>query len=282
MGSTLRHPVGKTTLSGYLVVKPADESFFRPLPDESGRTVVVLFGEDQRVEARLFRSRGKEPRLKLAYTGEQGATLRSWLKKRFPARRSKSSKVRGVLVLERLDADRFRATARSVSQAEVELLAPSERRYFQGAKPVSILHPAMIDLEDGLRRVLLPAPPSASGLRRAVERSLVKQGWQPVDSVSAGLALDAGLRRAGAQLHLVLAADELYGALLSLAAGFTLLAVDLGVVLVAEDRLAERLRHKNVAPAASLKRAVRDMQQLPFLIRGPICLEGLSTRKEIR
>ena len=85
---TLRHRVGKTTLSGYLVVKSEEEGFF-PEPGETEVEVVLAFAEGQELAARLFRAGGKTRQLKLAYTGEEGAAFRSWLKRSFPARQGK-------------------------------------------------------------------------------------------------------------------------------------------------------------------------------------------------
>jgi hypothetical protein len=279
MLNTLRAPVGRTLLSGYLRVRPEHEDLFAPAPRRGERAVELLFGDGQCASARLLRSSGKQRELKLAFTGEAGAALRSWLKKQLPAR--KASKVRGVLQIERLAADRFRLAAERASQAEVELLAPGARRYLHGARPISVLHPALQDLDSLLAGVALERDLRPGKLATRLGRSLARAGWEASASVGAGLALSGGLRRFAAQLHPVLEAEALVPALVSLAAGFELAGRDLGVLLVADGRLAERLRRPRGA-AASLRRAEREAGRLPFLVRGPICLIGLGARKEIR
>jgi len=280
MGDALRCPVGRTALAGYLVIRPVDEAFFRPLPADQHREIQLVFEDGQRVAARLLRARSARAELKVAYTGKTGAAFRAWLKRRFPAR--KSSKVRGVLVLERLAPDRFAVRTESVSQAEVELLSPGARHHLAGARPVCVLHPAMLDLESLVKAVPVPAKPTAARLRRDLERRLAAAGWESIPSVGGGLALAGGLGRSRAQLHLVTVAAELYPALVAMAAGFELGGTDLGVLLVADGRLAEGLRSGAGTPAASLARALREVEQLAFLVRGPTVLIGLGTRKEIR
>lgn len=279
MGAALRYPVGRTVLAGYLVIRPQDEAFFGPALTEGERSVQITYEDDQQVAARLFRARSARAELKLAYTGKAGAGFRAWLKRRFPAR--KSSKVRGVLVIQGSDPGRLRVRAESVSQAEVELLSPGPRRYLAGAKPVSVLHPAMLELEDGLRDLQIPDELTPQRFQPLVGDHLRSAGWEPIQSVGGGLALGGGFGLSGAQLHLVTAAAELYPALVAVAAGFELGSTDLGVLLVADGRLAEGLR-PGAGPAASCSRAEREASQLGFLLRGPIVLIGLASRKEIR
>ncbi len=280
MDAVLRYPVGRTVLAGYLVIRPEDEAFFGPALAEGERPVRIAYEDGQQVAARLYRARSARGELKLAYTGRAAAAFRAWLKRRFPAR--KSSKVRGVLVIQADAPDQLRVRAESVSQAEVELVSPGPRRYLAGAKPVSVLHPAMLELEDGLRELPIPDELTAQRLRQAIEAHLGSAGWEPIPSVGGGLALGGGFGLSGAQLHLVTVAAELYPALVALAAGFELGGTDLGVVLVADGRLAESLRDPDAGPAASCPRAEREAAQLGFLLRGPIVLIGLSSRKEIR
>jgi len=278
MGAVIRHRVGRTVLAGYLVIRPEDEGFFQPLPERDGRRILLVYGDDQHVEARLVRARSKRAELKLAYTGRAGVGFRAWLKRRFPA--LKSSKVRGILELQRIDPDRFLVRAESLSQAEIELLTPGPRRYLAGARPVCVLHPAM--LERILKEVQLPSVLTPGRLWDGIQRRLGPLGWRPVSSIGGGLALAGGLGLAGAQLHLVAAAADLYLGLVAVAAGFALGDTDLGILLVADGRLAEGLRADGEAPAASLGRAEREAAQLEFLLRGPTVLIGLGTRREIR
>ncbi|MBN2495940.1 MAG: hypothetical protein JXR96_15215 [Deltaproteobacteria bacterium] len=275
----LRHRVGVKTLSGYLVVDADQEGFF-PEPEDGEIEIRIHFDEGQQLRARLFRSAGRRRRLKLAYTGEAGAGFRAWLKRSFPARKGRGP--RGVLVLKRRSARSCVASAESVSQASVELLWPLGRRYFEGARPLCVLHPAMQDLEAGLRELALPDRASVRELGRALSARLRELGWQETESVGGGLALQAGLRRSQAQLHPVLQTGDLYPALLALAIGFELRAIDLGVLLVADGKLSARLQREAHAPASSVERALREMKDLAFLLRGPICLIGLSARSELR
>ena len=183
--------------------------------------------------------------------------------------------------MTRKKAGLFQAQAESVKQAEVELIAPSARRYLHGAKPISILHPAMGDLEACLSGVQVSSSSDGASFAQALTIALGAVAWVAPETVGGGLALAAGLRRQGAQVHLVLDAAGLYPALLSLAVAFDLAAIDLGVLLVAAARLAERTRAK-AAPVSSLKRALREAESLSFLVRGPTCVLGLSSRKQVR
>ena len=92
----------------------------------------------------------------------------------------------------------------------------------------------------------------------------------------------AGLRKAQAQLHLVLHAGQLFEALTSLAVAFELKACDLGVLLVADERLASRIKRESGQGTASVDRALRDLEQVEFLQRGPICLLGLGIKNLLR
>jgi len=280
MGDSLRYPVGRTVLAGYLVIRRPDEAFFAPLPTEVDRPILLSYDGDQRVEARLTRARSARAELKVAYTGTPGTAFRAWLKRRFPAR--KSSKVRGILEIQRAGPDRFRLVAESVSQAEIELLTPGLLHYLAGAKPVCVLHPAMLGLVELIRAMPLPDAPTARSLGQGLEQHLRAAGWRPVQSVGAGLVLAGGLGCSGAQLHLVTVASELYLSLLGVAAGFAVGGTDLGILLVAEGRLAEILRPGGGPPGASMARAQREVELLDFLVRGPIVMIGLGTRKEIR
>ena len=268
----LRHPVGKTTLEGYLQVRPRDEAFFG---SEAGKEIEIGFGEGGAVLARLVRS---GDRLKVAYTGEAGAPFRRWLKATFKTRKPRGP--RGVLVLLPAGPDRYQAQTESLRQAQVDELELKERHFLQGAKPVSVLHPAMTDLVDIVRRVVLPPPVPAGFVRERIERELRESGWQPGGSVGGGLLLEAGLRRSGAELHAVLEPADLYRALLSLAAGFELHQIELGVLLVADGPLASRLRQ--AAPQTSLERVMREIGLLPFLVRGPVAVMSLGLKRRLR
>ncbi|MBW2703895.1 MAG: hypothetical protein JRF33_24005 [Deltaproteobacteria bacterium] len=277
--ATFRHRVGKTTLSGYLVCKVDEEGFF-PDPGEGELRVRLNFAENQQVEARLFRAGGKVRQLKLAYTGEDGAAFRSWLRRSFPAR--KGHKARGILVLQG-ERDRvFSVMAESVSQASVDFLWPGGRRYVQGARPISILHPAMLDLETCLKVVELPRSFTVDELDLQIQAALHDCGWLRTESVGSGLALPAGLRRSQAQLHTVFHAAELVSALTSLAAAFELKNCDLGILLVADDRLSGRLLREPGQGTSSMARVQREMELLAFLVRGPICLLSLGSKSALR
>jgi hypothetical protein len=280
MEEALRYPVGQTVLSGYLLVRPAEEAFFGPDPGAGERRVWLLTDEVSPCPARLVRARGSEPRLKLVYTGQSGAALRAYLRRRLRARKGRGP--RGVLEIRREDPERFRLLLETRSEAEVELFTPGPRLYLQGARPRVVLHPATLDLDARLTALRLPEPPTPGAVRAALQAGLQACGWVEAVSAGAGLLLPGGLRRAGAQLHLVLLAEELYPALLSLAVSFRSHATDLGVLLVADGRLAERLERPAGRALASLKRSERELELLDFLQRGPLYLLGLSVRKEIR
>jgi hypothetical protein len=130
--------------------------------------------------------------------------------------------------------------------------------------------------------VTLPPPAPVALVRERIEKELREAGWAAVGSVGGGLLLPAGLRRTGAELHLVLDAADLYGSLLSLAAGSQLRQIELGVLLVADGALGGRLRQGSSAPPASLERVLREIEALPFLVRGPLCVIALSMRRKLR
>jgi hypothetical protein len=46
--------------------------------------------------------------------------------------------------------------------------------------------------------------------------------------------------------------------------------------------LAGRIRRNQAGSAASERRALREIESLPFLVRGPICLLRLGMRKQLR
>ncbi|HOX42015.1 MAG TPA: hypothetical protein PK668_00380 [Myxococcota bacterium] len=280
MGAAIRYPVGQTVLSGYLLLRTADEAFFGPDPGDAERTLWLLTDEIAPCPARLLRARGAEARLKLAFTGQAGAALRAWLRRHFRPRKGRGP--RGVLEIRPEGPDQFRLVPETLSEAEVEVFLPAGRVYLQGARPRVVLHPAMLDLDARLGALVLPEPPSVGAVRASLAGGLEQAGWIPNPSVGGGLLLDGGLRRNNAQLHPVLLAEELYPALLSLAVGFELGTLDLGVLVVADGRLGERLERPAGRAPASLKRAERELEALGFLQRGPIYVLGLSCRRELR
>lgn len=280
METTYRHPVGKQTLAGYIEVRPRSKSFFGAEPGLDGRQIEIRFGEGQKVAARYYRTSGKSHRLKIAYTGESGERFRSFLRKAFKMR--KVRKPRGVLVFTRTGADLYMVQPESIQQATVEVLEVGPHRYFEGARPISVLHPAMIDLPDRIQSVSFRNTITIRKARGLMRRALTAGGWEEVPAIGSGLALSGGLRRSGAQLHEVLEAPDLYPALLSLAASFELGSIDLGVLLIADGNLASRLKVQDGGPSASLDRAVRNIRQLGFMIRGPICAIALNLRKTLR
>ena len=200
MGDAIRYPVGQTVLSGYLQLRTADEGFFGPDPGDAERRVWLVADEIAPCAARLLRARGADARLKLAYTGAAGSALRAWLRRHFRPRKGRGP--RGVLEILREDGDRFRLRAETVSEAEVEVFLPAGRVYLQGARPRVVLHPATLDLDARLGALSLPEPPTSTVLRAGLVEGLGQAGWSPCATPGAGLALDGGLRRAGAQLHL--------------------------------------------------------------------------------
>jgi hypothetical protein len=280
MDAGIRYPVGQTVLSGYLLLRTADEGFFGPDPGDAERRVWLLTDEIAPCPARLLRARGAEARLKLAYTGQAGAALRAWLRRHFRPRKGRGP--RGVLEIRREGEEQFRLHAETLSEAEVEVFLPAGRVYLQGARPRVVLHPALPDLDARLGALVLPEPPTTAVLRAGLLSGLERAGWAPSASPGGGLVLDGGLRRFGAQLHLVLLAEDLYPSLLSLAVAFEQHAIDLGVLVVVDGRLSERLERPAGRAPASLKRAERELETLAFLQRGPIYVLGLSCRRELR
>lgn len=282
MASTYRHPVGKETLSGYMPVRARQKDFFGPDPGEEERILTVHFGEGEQVPVRYYRTAGRDGRLKLAYTGPQGEGFRSFLRRFFKTRRKRGPY--GVMVWTRLGQGRYQVACESLQQARVEKLEPGGRRFFAGARPISILHPAMLDLTEVLSGVVVPREVRLSRLRGLIQRALEDAGWQPAAQPAAGLVLPGGMHRAGARLHRVLLASDLYPRLLSLAAAFESQACDLGVLLVADGTLARRIERTNrrAGPSASLDRAVRNLRTLAFAVRGPTCLLGLGVQTTIR
>ncbi|NMB76906.1 MAG: hypothetical protein GYA21_17470 [Myxococcales bacterium] len=273
--SVLHLPVGKKALSGYLDIRPRDEGFFGAGSAE--RELEVSFGES---EAALVRLRRAGQRLQLAYTGPEGEAFRRWLRVNFRTRRVRGP--RGVLVLQALGGDRYQARAESLRQAQVEELYIGERVYLMGARPRSLLNPAIAELDERLGRISLPPPAPTAVLRQRITEELVAGGWITGQAAGGGLLLEAGLRRSGAELHLVLEPTDLYPALLRLAAGFSHHQIDLGAVLVADGALAQKYRSKTSLPPASLERAKRDVEALPFLVQWPLCLFALSLRRTLK
>lgn len=281
MASTYRHPVGKETLSGYIPVRPRQKDFFGPDPGQEERILAVYFAEGEQAPVRYYRTPGRDGKLKLAYTGPRGEAFRSFLRRSFKTRRKRGPY--GVVVWTRLGEDRYQVHCESLQQARVDKLEPGARRFFAGARPVSILHPAMLDLADTLAEVV-PGSVRVSRLHRQIQRVLEEAGWQQAGPPAAGLVLPGGMHRAGARLHQVLLASDLYPRLLSLAAAFEAQACDLGVLLVADGSLARRIERVNprAGPAASLDRAVRNLRTLSFVVRGPVCLLGLGVQATVR
>ncbi len=115
MASIYRHPVGKETLSGYIVIRPQDREFFGEDPGTQGREITLVFGEGQKIRARFHQSGGKAPKLKIAFTGKAGASFRSYLRRKFKPRRVRGP--RGYLAFTRLAADRFGISPESLKQA---------------------------------------------------------------------------------------------------------------------------------------------------------------------
>lgn len=273
--SVLHLPVGKKALSGYLDIRSRDEGFFGAAPGE--REIEVLFAEN---EAALIRLRRTGERLQLAYTGPEGETFRRWLRASFRAHRVRGP--RGVLVLQALGGERYQARSESLRQAQVEELFIAERMYLVGARPRSLLNPAVAELDAQLARISVPPPAPTAVLRQRIVEELGQGGWIAGQAAGGGLLLEAGLRRAGAELHLVLEPPDLYPSLLRLAAGFSHRQIDLGVVLVADGLLAQKYRSKTSLPPSSLERAKRDAEALPFLVQWPICLFALSLRRKLK
>jgi hypothetical protein len=280
MASVYRHPVGKETLSGYLVIRPRDRAFFGEYPGAQGREITLVFGEGQKIRARYYHTAGKASKAKIAFTGKAGAPFRSFLRRKFKSRRAR--KPRGYLVFTRLGADRFGVSPESLKQAVRDVLQLGSGRYFEGARARSVLHPAMIDTRDLLGKVHVPRRVTPRQLQRLIARSLTSGGWKPVSTVGGGLALSAGMRRSQAQLHIVLDASDLILALVSLAAAFHLKDIDLGVVMVADKDLARRLGRSDGGSVVSLDRVVRTLRMLPFLAQGPTCVYALSVTQTIK
>ncbi|HUU00594.1 MAG TPA: hypothetical protein VM425_04040 [Myxococcota bacterium] len=280
MGGNYRQPVGKSVIEGTLTVRVSEEDFFGDDPGTAGRAVEMRFADEGRIPARLCRSSGREKRLKLIFSGKEGKPLRSWLRGRCPSR--KARRPRGVLVIERRGKDSFVASIESLSEAAVHLLEIGAQRFFAGARPICVLHPALIDIKDRLATVSLPRKGSVQGIGRAIEKSLLSAGWQEAPSVGGGLLLSGGLRRSGAELHVALEAQDLYLPLLSLGASFESRAIDLGVILVADGSLSRLLKRNGATSPAALDRAVDNIRTLHFMVRGPLGVFALTTRKMIR
>jgi len=273
-----RHLVGKQTLAGRIVLKIREEGFFGPDPGSQGREIQLLFGIKQSAHARLQRF-GRENRLKITFTGSSGAPFRRWLKQTFKPHGPR--RPRGVLILKNVQSETFLAEAESLRTALVEELELGARHYFEGARPLSILHPALADLGALVSRIRVPGAAEPDTLREQIQGALCQAGWSVGGAVGGGLALQAGLRRARAELQLVLQAADLYTALVALAAGLHVHAIELGVLLVADGALAGRLRQPGGAPI-STERALKDIGALPFLVRGPLEIISLSLRKTLR
>jgi hypothetical protein len=280
MAMTYRHRVGKSTVSGYLVVRPEEEDFFGRDPGTESRSIEIEFGDEESIQARLYRATGKTRSLKLSFTGQEGQSFRRWLKRHCPPR--KGRKPRGILVMTRKSRNRFEARIESIADAEVRVLELGAQRFFAGARPLSVLHPALIDLRQLLEDVALPKVLDLPRLQSAIEKVFLTTGWARFESPGGGLALDGGCRRSGAQLHLVLRPEDLYLALVSVAAAFELKAIDMGLLLVADGKLARSLQRDSGTTASSLDRAIDHVRTLGFLIRGPLCVFALSERREIR
>jgi hypothetical protein len=280
MASIYRHPVGKKTLSGYIVVRPGDREFFGEDPGPEGREITLVFGEGRKVRARYYRSGGKVTELKIAFTGRGGASFRSFLRRKFSPRRGRGP--RGYLAFTRLAADRYGVSPESLKQAVRDVLQLGSGRYFEGARARSVLHPALIDIRDLLEKVHVPSRATPRQLRGLIARSLTGGGWKETSTVGGGLAIPAGLRRQKAQLHIVLEDSDLVPALVSMAAAFHLQDVDLGVVLVVDRGIARRLGRTDGRSLVSLDRVVRTLRLLPFLVRGPSCLYALSVVQALK
>jgi len=206
--------------------------------------------------------------------------LRSWLRGR--CRPRKARRPRGVLVIERRGKESYSVSVESLSEAEIQLLELGAQRFFAGARPLSVLHPALMGLKDTLAAVRLPRNGTKRGIGQAIEKSLLSAGWQEAPTVGGGLLLSAGLRRSGAELHLVLDAQDLFLPLLSLGASFEARSIDLGVILVADGSLSRMLKRNGATSPAALDRAVDNIRTLHFAIRGPLGVFGLTVRKTIR
>ena len=280
MASVYRHPVGKETLSGYIVLRPRDLEFFGEDPGAKGREITLVFAEGQKVRARYYKSGGKAPKLKIAFTGKPGASFRSYLRRKFKPRRARGP--RGYLAFTRLSADRFGVSPESLKHAVRDVLQLGSGRFFEGARARSVLHPALIDIRDLLGKVNVPRQVTPRQLHGLITRSLAGGGWIEATTVGGGLALSAGLRRQKAQLHIVLESSDLVPALVSMAASFHLQDIDLGVVLVADTGLARRLGRSDGRSLVSLDRAVRTLRTLPFLVRGPSCVYTLSLAQTLK
>jgi hypothetical protein len=280
MTTTYRHLVGKSTISGYLIVKPDEESFFGSDPGSQGRDIEIDFGEQLKISARLYRTSGNTRQLKLVFSGEECQPFRSWLSKKCPRRKARQP--RGVLSLNRKTEKSYTASVESISQAEVHVLELGGQRFFAGARPLSVLHPALMGFKDLLATIEVSKSVTPTRLMNNIEKVLLKNDWSPVPTVGSGLALPGGLRRSNAQLHFVLEAKESFEALLSVAAAFELGAIDLGLVIVADGSLARKLGQAGTGSQASLDRAVSNLRTLNFLVRGPLGLFALSIRKQLR
>ena len=280
MASIYRHPVGKETLSGYIVIRPQDREFFGEDPGARGREITLVFGEGQEIRARFLKSGGKAPKLKIAFTGKAGASFRSYLRRKFKPRRVRGP--RGYLAFTRLAADRFGISPESLKQAVRDVLQLESGRFFEGARARSVLHPALIDIRNLLEKVHVPSRVTPHRLHGLIARALTDGGWQEVSTVGGGLALSAGLRRQKAQLHIVLEDVDLVPALVSMAAAFHFKDIDLGVVLVADRGIARRLGRTDGRSLVSLDRVVRTLRTLPFLARGPSCLYALSVVQTLK
>ncbi len=276
MAAVYRHPVGKKTLSGYIVVRPEDRKFFGEEPDSEGREITLVFGEGRKARARYYRSGGKAPELKIAFTGKAGASLRSFLRRKFRPRRVRGP--RGYLAFTRLAADRFGLSPESLRQAVRDVLQLGSGRFFEGARARSVLHPALIDLRELLGKVQVPGRATPRQLSGLIARSLTGGGWKETATVGGG----SGLRRQKAQLHIVLETLDLVPALVSIAAAFHLQDIDLGVVLVVDRGIARRLGRTDGLSLVSLDRTVRTLRALPFLARGPCCVYDLTLTQTVK
>jgi len=271
-----RYAVGKTVAAGTLRVRRADFDFFPVPPPGERRRLLLHLEEGTRVEALLVRSGSHPGQVRLTFTGEEGLPLRRLIKKRLSPRRGK--RPWGALLFVRRADGNLDVEVETPRQAEVEALRLERPHFLAGARPLYLLNPACTSLEEVVRRVTFTR--SLPRLSGALDQELERAGWQRAGSSLPGL--DAGRWQAATCLQLVTEAGLLAPALLGLGTAQEGRRCELGVLLAWGETVAGRLGRESSQGPLPAGRLLRLLEQFPYLVRGPLAIVELGTKRRLR
>ena len=283
--TTLRHAVGKSTLTEGITVPKNLEGWIRAPVAGEKREISILF-DDQQVNATLRRLANARGHVQIKYENKDAQAFRSWLNSLFSA--AMNDMDGQYLELARVEEDTFRVNAYPLKYQPSKRLVVSDWIFHRTTIRSLEKYEAVREIPAMVQSVEFNADEGQVFYNRKLSHIFKEWNWEAEKRVIPSLPLKSDFKKGAVQVEVEFGnARTYYQDYIKFMLAFNQQAAEIGVLIVPTEKFARLLcevgrqralakGRKSYSGMIHLEKVRRELAYLEFMLSMPLAIAGVG------